>query len=115
MDPNQDQFNRDCERYRLTHGSAALQPYGCYGNGDLFIVKHQSAEQVVLVSVPDANEVTVSSEEFSKGYWVWLQDETVFYVGSKEQQEAARAHWESVLATVKRVLYGNSKQLPALS
>lgn len=97
---NQDQFNRDCEQYRLMHGSATLQPYGCYGNGGFFILKDQSAEQVALVSVPDANEVTVSSEEFSKGYWAWLQDETVFYVGSQEQQEAARAHWESVLAMV---------------
>ena len=115
MASNQDQFNHDCEQYRLAHGRAALLPYGCYANGDFFIVKDQTAEQVVLVSVPDVNEVTVSSEEFSKGYWVWLQDETVFYVGSKEQQEAARAHWESVLATVKRVLYGNENQLPALS
>lgn len=114
MDPNQDQFNLDCEQYRSAHGSAALQPYGCYANGEMFIVKDQSAEQVVLVSVTGTSEVAVSPEEFSRGYWMWLQDETVFYVGSKEQRAAAHAHWESVLEAVKRVLYGNAKQRPTL-
>jgi len=78
----------------------------------MFIVKDQAAEQVVLVSVTDANEVSVSPEEFSREYWMWLQDETVFYVGSKEQQAAARAHWDCVHEAVKRVLYGNARQLP---
>ena len=114
MDSSQDQFNVDCEQYRSAHGSAALWPYVCYANEELFIVKDQTAEHVVLVSVTDAKEVTVASEEFSRGYWMWLEDETVFYDGSKGQQAAASAYWESVLEAIKRVLYGNAKQLPTL-
>ena len=110
MKVSPDQFSLDCENYRITHGSGALYPYYDRKTGKLYVVKNQNADEVVLTEVFGESEVQVKAADLSSGFGMWIQDESVFLFGTKDQQATAHAQWDRVIDAMKRVLY--ARQVP---
>ncbi len=107
-----DQFTLDCENYRVTHGSGSLYPYYGRSTGKLYVVKSLTADAVALTEVYGEREIQVTVSEFSSGFGMWIQDESVFVFGTKDQQATAHAQWDRVIEAMKRVLY--ARQVPAV-
>lgn len=112
MKINPDQFTLDCENYRVAHGSGALYPYYGRSTGKLYVVVSQNAEGAVLTEVFGDSEIQVTASELSSDFGMWIQDESVFFFGTKDQQALAHTQWDRVIEAMKRVVY--ARQVPVV-
>lgn len=104
----------DCEYYRKLHGRGTLLPYMRFADGRCYVVRTESDDFVVLRSVTDGAEIEVSPPELASQFTWWIPDEYACMFGTPEQQAAVTAYWDSVNATIRHILYSNTRQLPVI-
>lgn len=91
-------------RYRVAHGKNTLFLYTMGLTSEAFIVKDESLDLVILVGVFSKNEISISPEELSAHYFLFVPDEMVFYMGNPEQIAKATVFNEAVNETVSSLI-----------